>query len=324
MTDNTVAPTVAPLGRHGRGSTLTKNPVNTPRRRRSLNEMGPASLIRWIGPSVLLIVGVVIYPLVETALAAFRNFSITGATKGWAGLDNFETVLSNPSILQVALNTALWVVCGVVITTVLALPLGQLLSKHFPGRRVLRIALIVPWATSVVMTAIGFRWILNYYYGVLNPFLMQLGIIREPVDWLGNDDTVGPVMIAVVIFVSLPFTSFAVLAGLNTLSPSVLEAAQVDGASRWQSYRHITLPLLREPVMVTVLLNTMWIFNSFPIIYVLNKSNPGYGHDTTTTFMYKLAFLTEYDVGAGAAMAMINVLFLGVLVALYVRRTRLE
>jgi multiple sugar transport system permease protein len=285
--------------------------------------VGVIGLLGWLGPSVVVIVGVVVYPLIETLIASFQSFSLTGAVSGWAGFANFASILTNPALPRVALNTLVWVGAGVLLTTLLALPLAQLLSKDFWGRRILRIALIIPWATSVVMTAIGFRWILNYYYGVLNPFLLQLHIISHPVDWLGDQSTILWVMVGSVVFISLPFTSFAVLAGLRGIPGDVLEAAQMDGAGRWKAYRHIVLPLLRGPLAVTVLLNSIWIFNSFPIIYVLNKSNPGYLNDTTTTFMYKVAFLTDHDIGAGAAMAVINVLVIGVSVGIYVRRSRM-
>jgi len=299
-------------------------PAGRRRRPASPQRMRPLALLIWIGPSVLLIVGIVVYPLFETVRASFQDFALTGAVKGWAGFDNFEKVLTDPDLPRVLANTGIWVVAGVAVTTLLALPLAQLLNKDFWGGRILRIALIVPWAASIVMTAIGFRWILNYYYGVLNPFLMSLHIIQKPVDWLGDERTIGWVMIATAVFISLPFTAFAILSGLKGIPDDVNEAAQIDGATRWKTYRYITFPLLRGPLMVTVLLNSIWIFNSFPIIYVLNKSNPGYQNDTTITFMYKIAFLTDRDIGAGAAMAVLNVLIVGVCVALYVRRARLD
>ncbi len=292
--------------------------------RRSPQHVGVLGLVGWLGPSIALVLGVVVYPLVETVRASFQEFSLTGAVKGWAGWQNFQTILENPAFPKVVANTVIWVVVGVLLTTLLALPLAQLLSKDFVGNHLLRMALLVPWATSVVMTAIGFRWVLNYYYGVLNPLLIELHVMTAPIDWLGSDQTIQWVMIGVVVFVSLPFTSFALLSGLRTIPGDVLEAASIDGATKWQSYRHIVLPLLRGPLTVTALLNSIWIFNSFPIIFILNKSNPGYLNDTSTTFMYKVAFLTEHDVGAGAAMAVLNVIFVGLCVGLYVRRTRME
>lgn len=294
------------------------------RRPRSPQHASWLSLLGWLGPSLVLVLGVVIYPLVETVRASFQSFSLTGAVKGWAGWRNFRTIVENPAFPRVVANTAVWVLGVVLVATLLALPLAQLMSKSFFGHRLLSFALLVPWATSVVMTAIGFRWVLNYYYGVLNPFLMKLHLIDGPVDWLGDDRTIRWVLIGVAVFVSLPFTIFALLSGLRTISGEVLEAAAIDGASKWQSYRHIVLPLLRGPLVVTVLLNSIWVFNSFPIVYVLNKSNPGYVSDTSTTFMYKVAFLTEHDVGAGAAMAVLNVIIVGLCVGLFMRRNRME
>lgn len=306
-------------------STAKANPNPAPLRRSvAPSQLRILPLLAWIGPSVALVVLVVVYPLFETTRASFQEFALTGAVKGWAGFANFEKILTDPDLPRVALNTIIWVAAGVSLTTLIALPLGQLLNREFIGRRLLRVALIVPWATSVVMTAIGFRWIANYYYGVLNPFLMRLHLISEPVDWLGDARTLFPTMIATSVFISLPFTAFAVLAGLKGIPEEVNEAAKIDGAGRWQTYRHITLPLLRGPLTVTILLNTVWIFNSFPIIYVLNKSNPGYLNDTSITYMYKVAFLVDRDIGAGAAMAVLNVLIIGVCVALYVRRANLE
>lgn len=281
-------------------------------------------MVGWLGPCVLLIVGIVLWPLFETIRAAFQKFSLTGRPKGWIGFDNFRELFSSPDFLPVLGNTAVWVVGGVLGTTLLALPMAQLLTRRFPGRGILEAVLVVPWAASVVMTAIAFRWILNYYYGVLNPLLQRIGAIDSPVDWLANPATARPVMIAVVIFVSLPFTTFALFAGLRAIPEDVYEAAAVDGASAMQTYRRVTIPLLRGPLGITVILNTLWIFNSFPIVYVLNKSNPGYGNDTTITYMYKLAFLTEHDIGLGSAMAVVNLFIAAFAVAIFLRTTRTD
>jgi ABC-type sugar transport system permease subunit len=281
-------------------------------------------LVGWIGPSLLLVVGVVLYPLYEVARTSFQHVSITGAVLGPAGLDNYRLLFDSPNIPRVIVNTVLWVVIAVAVTTALALPLGQLLSVDFPGRRLVRAAVIVPWASSVVMTAIGFRWVLNYYYGALNPLLKALHIIHAPIDWLGDGAAARWVMIGVVVFVSLPFTAMAILAGLKSIPEDAIEAAHLDGAGSLRTYWYVVLPQLRGPLVVTVLLNTVWIFNSFPIIYVLNFSNPGYQNDTSTTYMYKISFLTDHNVGEGASMSVINVAVLAIAVALFVRRARLD
>ena len=205
-------------------------------------------------------------------------------------------------------------------TILVSLGLGQFLNAAFPGRRLVRWALIVPWAASLIMTSKLFVWIYDYYFGLLNAVLVSLRIIARPVDWLGDDATVMGAMIAVGIFVSLPFTTYVVLAGLSSIPPDVYEAARVDGASAWRTYRAVTLPLLRPALLVATVLNAIYVFNSFPIVWTLNDRNPGFGHDTMITYMYKIAFKSALrDVGLSAALGVVNVLLILVAVAAYLR-----
>ena len=160
----------------------------------------------------------------------------------------------------------------------------------------------------------------DYNYGLINHALKSLGIIDTSIDFLGNDSWTMASMVLVGVFVSLPFTIFVFIAGLNAIPDDVQEAAVVDGASPWQRWRRVTLPLLRPALLVATVLNVIYVFNSFPIVYTLNDRNPGYLHDTTITFMYKLAFKSqEKDVGMSAAAGVINVLLILLVVAVYLK-----
>jgi ABC-type sugar transport system permease subunit len=173
------------------------------------------------------------------------------------------------------------------------------------------------------MTAKLFVWIYDYYFGLLNRALVSLGILARPRDWLGDDATVMGAMIAVGVFVSLPFTTYVLLAGLSTIPGDVYEAARVDGASWWRTYGEITLPLLRPALLVAAVLNMIYVFNSFPIVWTLNDRNPGFGYDTTITYMYKIAFKSALrDVGLAAALGVLNVAAILVAVVLYLRVAR--
>jgi ABC-type sugar transport system permease subunit len=183
-----------------------------------------------------------------------------------------------------------------------------------------RWAIIVPWAASLVITAKLFTLIYDYYYGTLNMILQTLHITSGPIDFLGDDHWTMASMIMVGIFVSVPFTAYVFVAGLNAIPGDVYEAAKIDGASPWQTYWRITLPLLRPALIVASVLNTIYVFNSFPIIYTLNDRNPGFTHDTTITYMYKLAFKSaEKDVGMSAAAGIFNVLLILIVIAIYLR-----
>lgn len=266
---------------------------------------------------------VVVYPAAALVGASFGRYSITGLYQGAVGLLNYRRLLAQDALPTVVANTAVWVVAVVALTSVLSLGLAQLLDQPFPGRRLVRTALIVPWAASLIMTSKLFVWIYDYYFGLLNHVLLSLSVIQEPVDWLGDDATVMGAMIAVGVFVSLPFTTYVILAGLSGIPGEVYEAARVDGASAGRTYWSVTLPLLRPALLVATVLNVIYVFNSFPIVWTLNDRNPGFDHDTLITYMYKIAFKSAVrDVGLAAALGVVNVAVVLVAVVLYLRTVR--
>ena len=248
---------------------------------------------------------------------------MTGLSQGFAGVDNYVRLFEQAALPTVAANTLVWVTVVVAVTIVISLGLAQFLDRPFPGRRLVRWALIVPWAASLIMTSKLFLWIYDYYFGILNRVLQALHLLGGPVDWLGDDRTVMGAMIAVGIFVSLPFTTYVLLAGLQSIPGDVYEAARVDGASSWSTYRAVTLPLLRPALVVAAVLNIVYVFNSFPIVWTLNDRNPGFQHDTMITYMYKIAFKSALrDVGMAAALGVVNVLTLFVAALVYLRTVR--
>lgn len=302
------------------GSASSDGP--SPRRRRRTRQGGTSLWVAllWLGPALLLIIGVVVFPAVQLVRAAFSRYSITGLRLGDAGTTNFENVLNHSSLTTVLVNTVIWVVVVVALTVLISLGVAQFLSKDFFGRKVVRWAIIVPWAASLVITAKLFTMIYDYYYGTLNLILQTLHITSGPIDFLGDDRWTMASMILVGIFVSVPFTAYVFVAGLSAIPTDVYEAAKIDGARPWQTYWRITLPLLRPAMVVASVLNIIYVFNSFPIVYTLNDRNPGFLHDTTITFMYKLAFKSaEKDVGMSAAAGIFNVLLILIVVVIYLR-----
>jgi multiple sugar transport system permease protein len=279
----------------------------------------------WIGPTLALIAVVVIWPIVSMFQTSFRNITPLGIDIGSAGWSNFSAVLQNSNLPGILVRTVIWVATVVALTMLLSLGLSQLLNQVFPGRRYVRWAIIAPWAASVVMTALIFRWMLQPDNGVVYIFLHQLGIVHtltvtQPA-WLASPDAAMACMIAVGIFVSLPFTSYVLLAGLQSIPGELYEAARVDGASRWYAYRHITLPLLRPAFAVAAVINLMNVFNSFPIIWEMTRGGPGYDTATSTVFMYDLK---GTFVGQAAAMSIVNFTLVVVIVLIFLRVNRLN
>ncbi len=200
------------------------------------------------------------------------------------------------------------------VTVVISLALAQLLNAAFPGRRYVRWALIVPWAASVVMTATVWRWMLDGFYGLVNRVLLDLHLIGGPVDWLGNPNIafrLGHVgrglRVAALHHVRHP--------GRPPVDPrGGAGSRQGRWRAAWRTFRDITLPLLKPALLVATLINMINVFNSFPIIWVMTKGGPGYQTDTTTTFMYKLAFRSQ-NIGQSSAMAVVNFAIVLVFVA---------
>jgi multiple sugar transport system permease protein len=160
--------------------------------------------------------------------------------------------------------------------------------------------------------------ILDPFAGIANRILTDLNIIKEPRDWLGNPTEALVWLMIVAVFVSIPFTSFVILAGLSTIPSDINEAAKVDGATNWKSYRNITFPLLRPALLVASVINLINVFNSFPIIWVMTQGGPGYATDTTTTLAYKISF-RDQDIGQSGAMASINFVIILLFIGLFLK-----
>ena len=303
-----------PGGRAGPGG-RRERPGRRPLRG-GLGRLGP---LPWIGPVVLLILVVVVWPIVELVRTSFLNISVAGFIRGSAGTDKYRKLFDEPQFGQVLVWTVLWTLVVVGVTVVLSLGLAQLFNQRFPGRRVTRWALIAPWAASVLMTAIGFRWMLDQTAGVLNTLMTDLGLIDGPRDWLGSPGTAWPWMMFVAVFVSLPFTTYTLLAGLQTIPTDLYEAARIDGADARQTYRRVTLPLLRPALLVSLVINLINVFNSFPIIWAMTQGGPGSETATTRVFMFQLK---STDIAESAAMSVINFAMVVVLVLVFLKVSR--
>ena len=300
----------------GGQAVLAQPPRHDSRRSRIARRLAP---LPWLAPALILIAVVVLWPIVTMVQTSTQNITPIGVTIGSAGVGNFSKLFSDPNLPSILVRTVLWVVAVVGITMLISLGLAQLFNQQFPGRRVARWALIAPWAASVLMTALIFRWMLQPDNGVINVFLHQLGLVQfnsNQSSWLGRPDSAMAWMIGVAVFVSLPFTTYTLLAGLQTVPGELFEAARVDGASRWHVYRAITLPLLRPAFLVALVINVMNVFNSFPIIWEMTRGGPGYETNTTTVFMYNLK---QSFIGEAAAMSIVNFTLVIVIVLIFLR-----
>ena len=270
----------------------------------------------WIAPSVILMGIFILVPILSVFQMSLSDVSKAGKIKGFNGLGNFIKVVKGSAFGLVLQNTLVWTIAVVVLSTVLGFVLALILNNQFRGRKIARAIVVFPWATTLVIQASVWKFIINTDYGTLNTLLMKLGIIKQAVNWTPTPEAYFAWEIACGIFVTIPFVTFCVLSGLQSIDTSYYEAATVDGANYWQKLFKITLPLVKSSLTVSTVLNIIYVFNSFPIIWTMTKGDPANHTDTLVTYLYKLAFYNGRQ-GEAAAVSVIGFLILLVCASVY-------
>lgn len=282
---------------------------------------GLRGALPWIAPTLLLIVAIVLFPAGYMVWTSLRDLSEFGVDRGPAGLENYQRLLEFEALPRVLVNTVVWVVGVVAVTVLLSLALAQFLNKAFPGRRLVRLAVIVPWASSVVMTSVVVYYGLDPFYGIVNQALVDVGVLDQPYGFTKNTLSAFAVAMGTAIFVSLPFTTYTILAGLHAIPEDILEAAKVDGAGPVRTYFGVILPNLRSALAVATIINIINVFNSLPILRTLTGSLPGYDADTTTTLIFKF-IQADRQVDTASALSVVNFALVLVIILVYLRVVR--
>ena len=255
----------------------------------------------WLLPSLLLMSIFVVFPIVIVFKLSLSDISKSGIVGGLNHFANFRAAFRDPTFPVVMKNTLVWVVSVVGLSTLLGFITAMVLNAPFRGRKIARSIVVFPWATSLVIQASIWNYIIKFEYGNLNNVLMNLGLLRSAVNWRATYQIEFAWECGIGIFVTIPFVAFTVLAGLQSIDDAYYEAATVDGAGFWKKLRHVTIPLVKPSLTVSTVLNIIYVFNSFPIIYTITKGAPANKTDTLVTFLYMRAF---YDNQKGAATAM--------------------
>lgn len=270
----------------------------------------------WILPSIILMAIFILIPIVFVFRMSLSDVSKAGIIRGFAGFANFTKVVNSSAFKIVLKNTIVWTVAVVVLSTVLGFILALILNNEFRGRKIARAIMVFPWATTLVIQASAWKFIIDTDYGTLNTLLLRLGIIEHSVNWTPTAEAYFMWEIACGIFVTIPFVTFCVLSGLQSIDGAYYEAATVDGASYWQQLFQITMPLVRSSLTVSTVLNIIYVFNSFPIIWTITKGDPANHTDTLVTYLYKLAFYNGKQ-GQAAAVSVIGFTILLICASVY-------
>lgn len=270
----------------------------------------------WLLPSVILMVVFVVFPIAIVFRLSLSEVSKSGIVGDFIGFKNFSDAVRLPAFNTVMKNTLFWVLSVVVLSTVIGFIVAMVLNEKFRGRKLARAIVVFPWATSLVIQASVWNYIIKYEYGNLNNILLNLGIIKQAINWRSSYQIEFLWECGVGIFVTIPFVAFCVLSGLQSIDKTLYEAADIDGAGFWSRLRHITIPLVKPSLTVSTVLNIIYVFNSFPIIYTMTKGAPANNTDTLITFLYMLSFYDRKK-GPATALSVIGFLILCVCAGLY-------
>lgn len=264
------------------------------------------------------------YPLINSIVMAFQNYKLTAPNDIYFnGFENLKKLFGDPDGLMILKNSIIYVVISVAGQFLLGLTLALALKKQFKGRGLYQSIVFLPWAFSGFVVGLIFRWSFNGEYGVVNNLLMKLGIIDNNIAWLGTPGYSLAVVIIAMIWMGIPFFAIMILAALQSIPADVYEAADVDGCGTVRQFFQITLPYIKPTLITTVLLRTIWIFNSLDLVVIITDGGPANSSQTLPAYMYSKAF-GSYDFGFAAALGVMLMIILGLYALIFLKVTKYD
>jgi multiple sugar transport system permease protein len=290
-----------------------------PKRRPLENERWLAFFL--LAPTLVLLGMFIAYPFVRGILLSVTN-SRVGVPGDFVGFANFYKLWDDSIFRAAVYNTCLYTAVTTVFKLVLGLWLAMLLNRHFRGKAIIRASILLPFIIPTVLSTFAWKWMFDPTFSVINWVLFQLGAITQRINWLGDAQLAMASIMVVNIWRGVPFFAISLLAGLQTISPELNEAAAIDGAKPWQRFWYVTWPLLLPVTMVVVLFSVIQTFADFQIVYVMTGGGPANATHLFATYAYQIGVGTGLlSEGAAVALAMFPILFLVVVVQLlYIRR----
>jgi N,N'-diacetylchitobiose transport system permease protein len=293
------------------------------RRRRSSTSGGRAPYLLAL-PALIMLVGLLGWPMLRMIILSFQNMRLRelfqGLTPPWVGLDNYTRILSDPVFWSVVGRTVLFTVVSVTVTVIAGLAVALLMRRVAPSVRIAMIvAMMFVWAMPQLVAAQIFRWLVDADFGVVNYLLTQLGLNFENHSWFADPLQGWFVITTLVVWAGIPFIAITLNAGLTQVPKELLEAATVDGASAWQALRNITLPILRQLIIIVTTLSVIWNFGLFTQPWVIRDGRPEPEYQTLATYAYSVAFKNN-NYSLGSAISVLTVLLLLGVMAFYIRQ----
>lgn len=272
----------------------------------------------YVGPIFLLLVIMFGYPLIKSVVMAFQNYKLGNANVYFNDFANFQKMFGDKDFPLLLKNSIVYVIVSVFGQFIGGLILALCLRDKFKGRGIYQSIVFLPWAFSAFVVGLVFRWSFNGEYGVVNDVLMKLGIIKKGIAWLGTPGLSLVVVILAMIWIGIPFFGIMILAALQSIPDEIYEAADMDGCGMFRKFFSLTLPYIKPTVIMTILLRTIWIFNSFDLVVIVTQGGPANYSQTLPSYMYTKAF-SGYDFGLAGAFGVLLMVILGVYAVLFLK-----
>lgn len=276
-----------------------------------------------IAPTVLLWLAFILYPMLNVFGLSIQNFSYAKIySNGYVGLENFKRVLTQDPMFWNSLVVSLkWVFFGILFQFIIGMVAALCLNQNIKCKGLFRSVTFAPWAVSGVLTTMLWLLMYNQHIGVINYVLKAIGAISANVAWLAEDSTVFAAVLLAEIWRCIPFFAINFLAGLQSIDMDIYEAADIDGCGKVKMFFYITLPFLKETIVLTTLLRCIWSFNSFDMIFTMTNGGP-YGLTTTLPIYIFNTAIVSGDFGYGAALSIMAFLILLVFAVVYMKVTK--
>ena len=273
-------------------------------------------------PTMLLLLLMFGYPLLNSFIMAFQNYKLTAPNRiQFNGLENFRKLFSETDIWLIIRNSFTYVIVSVAGQFLLGMVLALALNKKFKLRGLYQAIVFLPWSLSAFVVGLMYRWSFNGEYGVVNDLLLKLHIVSDKIAWLGTPGFSLAVVIMAMIWMGIPFFAIMILASLQSIPVNIYEASHIDGCGPLRRFFQITIPYIKPTIIVTIMLRTIWIFNSFDLIVVITNGGPANTSQTLPSYMYTKAF-ASYDFGLASALGVVLMVVLIIYVTVFLRVTR--
>jgi multiple sugar transport system permease protein len=308
------------------GPVITRTPTNVmsgeTRARRSLYWQYMVEPFLYLSPAIFLIATVILIPLIIGISYSFQSIELLKPFyTGWVGFENYQKLWSDRKFWLALENTFWWTFWSISFQFLLGLGLALLLNTQFFGKKLFQALVFLPWAVPTFLSALTWAWLFNPVIGPLPHWMASVGILSEPYNIMGDPDLAmwGPIVAN--IWFGVPFFAITLLAALQSIPSDMYEAAEIDGASAWQTFSKITLPFLAPMIAITVMLRTIWIANFADLIYVMTGGGPANSTQIVSTYIFTTAFRKlDFGYASAIAVALLGILLIYAVILLWLRK----